>query len=66
MTAAAGATAKAPRLAVWPRRESQAPAPSKRRDPAEQAAALQRSESRYQRVKGSTEASFLMNGGRYF
>ena len=66
MTAAAGATAKAPRLAVWPRRESLAPTPSKRRDPAEQAAALQRSESRYQRVKGSTEASFLMNGGRYF
>ena len=66
MTAAAGATAKAPRLAVWPQRESQAPTPSKRRDPAEQAAALQRSESRYQRVKGSTEASFLMNGGRYF
>ena len=66
MTAAAGATAKAPTLAVWPRRESLAPTPSKRRGPAEQAAALQRSESRYQHVKSSTEASFLMNGGRTF
>jgi hypothetical protein len=65
MTAAAGARARAPRLAVWPRRASQAPTPSKRRDPAEQAAALRRSESHYRRVKDSTEASFLMNGGRY-
>ena len=50
MTTVAGITAKAPRLAVWPRREFQAPVPSQRRGPAEQAAALKRSESHYRRV----------------
>ena len=65
MTTVAGVTARAPGLAVWPRREFQAPVPSKRRGPAEQAAALKRSESHYRRVKESVEASFLMNGGRY-
>jgi hypothetical protein len=65
MTTVAGITAKAPRLAVWPRREFQAPVPSMRRGPAEQAAALKRSESHYRRVKESVEASFVMNGGRY-
>lgn len=65
MTTVADITAKAPRLAVWPRREFSAPVPSKRRGPAEQAAALKRSESHYRRVKESLEASFLMNGGRY-
>ncbi len=63
MTTVAGITAKAPGLAVWPRGE--APVPSKRRGPAEEAAALKRSESHYRRVKESVEASFLMNGGRY-
>ena len=66
MTTVAGVTAKAPWLAVWPRREFQAPVPPKRRGPAEQAAALKRSESHYRRVKETVEASFMMNGGRYF
>ncbi len=66
MTTVAGITAKAPRLAVWPRREFPAPVPSKRRGPAEMAAALKRSESHYRRVKETVEASFMMNGGRYF
>lgn len=65
MTTVAGITAKAPRLAVWPRREFPASVPSRRRGPEEQAAALKRSESHYRRVKESVEASFLMNGGRY-
>lgn len=65
MTTVAGITAKAPRLAVWPRREFPAPVPSKRRGAAEHAAALKRSESHYRRVKESVEASFLMDGGRY-
>ena len=65
MTTVAGITAKAPRLAVWPRREFRAPVRSQRRGPAEQAAALKRSESHYRRVKERVEASFLMNGGRY-
>ena len=65
MTTVAGITAKAPGLAVWPRREFQAPVPSKRHDPAEEAAALKRSESHYRRVKESVGASFLMDGGRY-
>ena len=64
MTTVAGITAKAPRFAVWPRREVSAPVPSKRRGPAEQAAALKRSESHYRRVKDSVEASFIMDGGR--
>jgi hypothetical protein len=66
MTTVAGVTAKAPELAVWPRRELQTPVPSERRDPAEQAAALKRSESHYRRVKGAVEASFWVNGGRHF
>jgi hypothetical protein len=66
MTTAAGVTARPPRLAVWPRRVFQAPIPSKRRGPAEEAAALERCESHYRRVKESVEASFWMNGGRYF
>ena len=65
MTTVAGITARAPRLAVWPRREFPAPVPSKRRGPAEQAAALKRSESHYRRVKESVEASFVMDGGRF-
>jgi hypothetical protein len=65
MTTVAGITARAPRLAIWPRRVFQAPVPSKRRGPAEAAAALERSESHYRRVKESVEASFWMNGGRY-
>ncbi len=65
MTTVPSITAKVPRLAVWPRREFQAPVPSKRRGLAEQAVALKRSESHYRRVKESVEASFLMNGGRY-
>ena len=63
MTRVASVTAKAPWLLFWPRRESRAPAPSKQRSPAEQAAALHRNEGRYRRVKDRTEASFLMNGG---
>lgn len=66
MTRVAGVTAKATRLAVWPRRDLHAPVPSKRRGPAEQAAALKRSESHYRRVKDSIEAFFIMNGGRFF
>jgi hypothetical protein len=65
MTTVAGDTVKAPRLAIWPRRDFRAPVPSKRRGPAEQAAALKRSESHYRRVKDSMEASFLMSGGRF-
>ncbi len=63
MTRVANVTAKAPWLLFWPRRESRAAAPSKQRSPAEQAPALRHSESHYQRVKDTTEASFLMNGG---
>jgi hypothetical protein len=58
-------TAKAPWLIPWPRRESRAPVPPKQRDPAEQAAALKRSEAHYRRVRDVIEASFFMNGGRY-
>ncbi len=58
-------TAKGPRVALWPRRESRAPVASKQRDPAEQAASLHRSETRCRRVRGAAEASLLMNGGRY-
>jgi hypothetical protein len=65
MTRVASITAKSPRLALWSRRESRLSAPPKQRDPAEQAAALQRSETRYRRVREAAEASFLMNGGRY-
>jgi hypothetical protein len=65
MTTVAGVTVKVLRLAVWPRRDFQAPVPSKQRGPAEQAAALKRSESHYRRVKDSMEASFLMSGGRF-
>jgi hypothetical protein len=66
MTTIAGVTARAPRLAVWPRRVFQAPVRSKQRGPAEEAAALERSESHYRRVKETVEASFWMNGGRHF
>jgi hypothetical protein len=66
MTTVAGVTAKASRLAVWPRRELRAAVPSGRRGPAEEAAALKRSESHYRRVKETIEASFWMNGGRHF
>ena len=66
MTTIAGIAARAPRLAVWPRRAFPAPVPSKQRGPAEEAAALKRSESHYRRVKDSVEASFWMNSGRYF
>ncbi len=66
MTTVAGVTVKAPRLAVWPRRESQAVVPSGRLGPAEEAEALKRSESQYRRVKESVEASFWMNGGCHF
>jgi hypothetical protein len=65
MTTIADVTAKAPRLAIWPRRVFQAPVPSMRRGPAEVAVALERSESHYRRVKESVEASFWMNGGRF-
>ena len=58
-------TAKAPWLAIPSRRESAAAVPPKQRDAAEQAAALQRSETHYRRVRDAIEASFLMNGGRY-
>ena len=64
MIRVSGVTAKAPWLAPS-RRESAAPVPPKQRDPAEQAAALQRSEAHYRRVRDAVEASFLMNGGRY-
>lgn len=58
-------TAKGPRAALWPRRESRAPVPSKQRDPAGQAASLHRGETRCRRVRGAAEASLLVNGGRY-
>ncbi len=58
-------TAKHPWLAIPYRRGSATPAPPKQRDPTEQAAALQRMESHYRRVRDAVEASFLMNGGRY-
>ena len=58
-------TAKAPCLVHLPRRESRAPVAPKQRDPAEQAAALQRGEAHYRRVRDAIEASFLVNGGRY-
>ena len=57
-------TAKAHWLAPW-RREPAAPVPSRRRDAAEQAAALHRSEAHYRRVRDAVQASFLINGGRY-
>jgi hypothetical protein len=57
-------TPKAPWL-TFSRRESAAAVPPKQRDPAEQAAALQRSDAHYRRVRDAIEASFLMNGGRY-
>ncbi len=65
MIRVASVTAKAPRLVAWPRRESRAPVPSKRRGPAEQAAALKRSEAHYRHIKDGAEASFWMNGGHY-
>jgi len=58
-------TAKASCLVHLPRRESRAPVAPKQRDPVEQAAALQRSDTHYRRVRDAMEASFLMNGGRY-
>ena len=58
-------TAKAPWLAIPSRRESATAVPPKQRDAAEQAAALQRSDAHYRRVRDAVEASFLMNGGRY-
>ena len=58
-------TAKASWLVHLPRRESRTPVAPKQRDPAEQAAALQRSETHYRRVRDAIEVSFLMNGGRY-
>lgn len=61
----ASVTVRAPRLAAWQRRESKAPARSKKRDPAEEAQALQRSETHDRRVRDAAEVSFLMNGGRY-
>ncbi|MEE8346412.1 MAG: hypothetical protein V3S20_03590 [Dehalococcoidia bacterium] len=65
MIRVASVTAKAPRLVAWPRRESRAPVPSKRRGPAEQAAALKRSEAHSRHIKDGAEASFWMNGGHY-
>ena len=65
MIRACDVTAKAPWLAIPLRRESATAIPPKQRDPAEQAAALQRSETHYRRVRDAVEASFLMNGGRY-
>ena len=58
-------TAKALWLVHLPWRESRAPVAPKQRDSAEQAAAIQRSEAHYRRVRDAVEASFLMNGGRY-
>ncbi len=57
--------AKAPWLIPWPQRESQARVPPKQRDPAEQTAALKRSEAHYRRVRDVVGASFFMNGGHY-
>lgn len=65
MTRVCGVTVKAPRLAAS-RRESASPMPPKQRYPAEQATALQRSEAHYRHLKYAVNASFLMNGGRYF
>jgi hypothetical protein len=64
MIRVSGVTAKAPWVAPS-RRQSAATVPPKQRDPAEQAAALQRSEAHYRRVRDAVGASFLMNGGRY-
>ncbi len=61
----ASVTTKVPRLIHLPRRGPQAAVPSKRRNPAERAAALQRSEAQYRRLRDDAEASFLMSGGRY-
>ncbi len=58
-------TAKASWLVQLPRRKSRAPVARKQRDPAEQAAALQRGEAHYRRVRDAVDTSFLMNGGRY-
>jgi hypothetical protein len=58
-------TAKAPCVVHLPRRKSRTPVAPKQRDPAEQAAALQRSEAHYRRVRAAVDATFLMNGGRY-
>jgi hypothetical protein len=58
-------TAKAPWLANPSRRGSAAAVPPKQRDAAERAAALQRSETHYHRVRDAIAATFLMNGGRY-
>ena len=60
-----GVTTKAPWLLHLPRRGSRAAASPKERDPAEQAAALQRSETHYRRMRYAAQAAFLMNGGRY-
>ena len=65
MIRVASVTAKAPWLVLWPRRESRASAQSKQRGPAEQAAALKRSEPHYRLVRDAAEASFWMNDGRY-
>ncbi len=65
MIRVASVTAKAPRLVLWPRRESRASARSKQRGPAAQAAALKRSEAHYRLVRDTAEASFWMNGGHY-
>lgn len=64
MTRVCGITAKAPWLIPWAR-VSAAPVSPKQRDPAERAAALQRSEAHRRRVRDAMQASFLMNGGRY-
>ncbi len=63
MTRIASITAKSRRLALRSGRVPRSPAPARQRDPAEQAAAAQRSESRFRRVRDATETSFLLNGG---
>ncbi len=64
MIRVSGITAKAPCLTAS-RQKSAAPVRHKQRDAAEQAAALQRSETHYRRLRHTVEATFLMNGGRY-
>ncbi len=66
MIRVASITAKAPWLVRWLQWESRASAPSKQRSPAEQAAALKRSEARYRLVRDAAEASFWMNGRHWF
>ncbi len=65
MTRIASITAKSRRLTLRSRRVSWSPAPARQRDPAEQAAAFQRSETHFRRVRDATETSFLLNGGRH-